>query len=77
MFENSFLKFMVVFFSGMCVVCAILTMILKISPIYAIIVFIITLILNIIDNIVTSKAYKKDMKKIQDDMQSLKKRGNK
>ena len=73
MFGNSFLKIIVIVFSVLCIMCAVFTVVFKISPIYSIILFVIALILNIIDNVVTTKSLNRDMQKLEEDMNSFKK----
>lgn len=73
MFGNSFLKFIVIVLSSLCIICAVFTVVLKISPIYSIVLFILTLVLNIIDNIVTTSSYKKNMQSIESEMEKFKK----
>ena len=61
MFGNSFFKGVVILFSMLSIILSIFSVIFKISPVYAVCLFIVTLILNIVDNILTTKEYNKKM----------------
>lgn len=73
MFGNSFFKYVVVLFSMLSIILCIFSVIFKLSPIYAICLFVVTLILNVIDNVLTTREYNKNIKSIEDEMNKFKK----
>lgn len=73
MFGNSFFKYVVVIFSMLSIILSIFSVIFKLSPIYAICLFVVTLILNVIDNVLTTREYNKNIKSIEDEMNKFKK----
>ena len=73
MFGNSFFKYVVVIFSMLSIILSIFSVIFKLSPIYAICLFVITLVLNVVDNVLTTREYNKNIKSIEDEMDKFKK----
>lgn len=73
MFGNSFFKYVVVIFSMLSIILSIFSVIFKLSPIYAICLFVVTLVLNVVDNVLTTREYNKNIKSIEDEMDKFKK----
>ena len=70
---NSFFKYVVVIFSMLSIILSIFSVIFKLSPIYAICLFVVTLVLNVVDNVLTTREYNKNIKSIEDEMDKFKK----